>query len=176
MGFRFLVMYQIIRFTGGVYRFHELAEYLEDAGGMLVQEDRLHITRGSSFITQELQVIMIIPPDEVEHIKALAQDIKGQIEEDLNLDSQEELEMLHYFYLYHALSQAGEWVNISTIKELTDHLYHAEDPLPDLVYFNYFNESSTTEDFRKSLDIMCNLELLEARDKKGKPEYRVKRE
>jgi hypothetical protein len=176
MGYRFLVMYRIIRFTGGVYRFHELAEYLEDAGGMLVQEDRLHIIRGSSFITQELQVIMIIPPDEVEHVKSLAQDIKGQIEEDLNLDPQDEVEMLHYFYLYHTLSQAGEWVDLSMIKDLTDQLYHAEDPLPDLVYLNYFNESSTPEDFKKSLDIMCSLELLEVRDPQGKPEYRVKRD
>jgi hypothetical protein len=176
MGYRFFVMYRFIRFTGGVYKFDELAEYLEDAGGMLVQEDRLHIIRGSSFITQELQVIMIIPPDEIEHIKSLAQDIKGQIEEDLNLDPHEELEMLHYFYLYHALSQAGEWVNPSMIKDLTDKLYHAEDPLPDLVFLNYFNESSTPEDFKRSLDMMCSLELLEVRDEKGKPEYRVKRD
>ncbi|MDD1764322.1 MAG: hypothetical protein LUQ70_06365 [Methanobacteriaceae archaeon] len=169
-------MYRIIRFTGGVYKFDELAEYLEDAGGMLVQEDRLHIIRGSSFITQELRVIMIVPGDEVEQVKSLAQDIKGQIDEDVNLDTQEELEMLHYFYLYQALSQAGEWVNLSCIKDLTEILYHAEDPLPDLVYLNYFNESALPEDFRKSLDTMCSLQLLEVREEKGKPKYRVKRE
>ncbi|MEN6329377.1 MAG: methyl-coenzyme M reductase family protein [Methanobacteriaceae archaeon] len=168
-------MYRIIRFKGGVYRFDELSEYLEDAGGMLFQEDRLHIIRGSSFITQELQVIMILPPDELEQVTSLAEDIKGQIEEDLNLDPQEEMEMLHYFYLYHTICQADEWANLSLIKELTDKLYHAEDPLPDLVYLNYFNDSSAPEDFRKSLDIMCNLELLEVREQKGKPEYRIKR-
>jgi hypothetical protein len=62
------------------------------------------------------------------------------------------------------------------IKDLTDQLYHAEDPLPDLVYLNFFNESSTPEDFKKSLDIMCSLELLEVRDANGEPEYRVKRD
>ncbi len=169
-------MYRIIRFTGGVYKFDELAEYLEDAGGMLVQEDRLHIIRGSSFITQELQVIMIVPPDELEHVKALAQDIKGQIEEDLNLDPRDELEILHYFYLYHTLSQAGKWVNLSLIKDLTENLYQAEDPLPDLVYLNYFDESSTPEDFKPSLDMMCRLDLLEVRNQKDKAEYRIKRD
>lgn len=169
-------MYRIIRFKGGVYRFDELAEYLEDAGGMLFQEDRIHIIRGSSFIREELQVMMIIPPDEVEHVKSLAEGIKGQIEEDLNLDPQKELEMFHYFYLYHALSQAGGWMNLSMIKDLTDALYHAEDPLPDLVYLNYFSESSRPEDFKKSLDIMCSLQLLEVRDEKGEPEYRIKKD
>ncbi|WJI08690.1 hypothetical protein FGU46_00575 [Methanobacterium sp. CWC-01] len=169
-------MYRIIRFKGGVYRFDELAEYLEDAGGMLFQEDRMHIIRGSSFIREELQVMMIIPPDEVEHVKSLAEGIKGQIEEDLNLDPQKELEMFHYFYLYHALSQAGGWMNLSMIKDLTDALYHAEDPLPDLVYLNYFSESSRPEDFKKSLDIMCRLQLLEVRDETGEPEYRIKKD
>ena len=120
--------------------------------------------------------MMIIPPDEVEHVKSLAEGIKGQIEEDLNLDPQKELEMFHYFYLYHALSQAGGWMNLSMIKDLTDALYHAEDPLPDLVYLNYFSESSRPEDFKKSLDIMCRLQLLEVRDETGEPEYRIKKD
>jgi len=48
-----------MRFRGGAYRFHELAEYLEDAGGMIIQENRLHIIRGSSFIREELHVLMM---------------------------------------------------------------------------------------------------------------------
>lgn len=169
-------MYRIMRFRGGAYRFHELAEYLEDAGGMIIQENRLHIIRGSSFIREELHVLMIIPPDEVEHVKSLAQDIKGQVEEDLNLDPQDELDMLHYFYLYHILSQAGGWMNLSLIKDLSDQLYHADDPIPDLVYLNYLDGSSPLEYLKKCLDTMCTMQLLEVRDKKGTQEYRVKKD
>ncbi|MEG3224267.1 MAG: hypothetical protein BME94_01765 [Methanobacteriales archaeon Met13] len=161
-------MYRIIRFKGGVYKFDELAEYLDDVGGLLIQEDRLHINRGSYFISQELQVIMIVPSAEVKHLIFLARNIKGEIEEEVSLEEKDEVEMFRFLILHNFISQTNSWVSLSRLKELMEFSNHGEDliglDLPD----------GLLPDIRKSLDSMCSLELLDKRDNQGTMEYRIK--
>jgi len=156
-----------VRFTGGVYKFDELAEYLDDAGGLLIREDRLHINRGSYFISQELQVIMIVPQEEVNHLIAQASEIKGIIEE-VSLKEKDEKEMFLFLILYNIFSQTNNWVSLSWVKNFMEASNHEE----YLIGLEVVDDQLI--DLQKALDSMCSLELLDKRDKNETIEYRIK--
>ena len=73
-------MYEIFLFHGGVYRFDELKEAVEDMGGMVLKENLFHISRGTSYLADEVQVMLIIPLDDAKIIKTLSNEIKGHLE------------------------------------------------------------------------------------------------
>lgn len=43
-------MYKILVYSGGVYRFEEVLECVEDIGGIVLKRDEFNISRGSYFI------------------------------------------------------------------------------------------------------------------------------
>ena len=96
-------MYRVLLFSGGIYKFDLLQEYLEDVGGVLIREDRLQITRGSSFLSEEVRVMLIVPLKEVEPVKSLANEIKGEIEL-LKIDQNMENEFISIISIYNILS------------------------------------------------------------------------
>jgi methyl coenzyme M reductase subunit C-like uncharacterized protein (methanogenesis marker protein 7) len=55
---------QNIVFSGGVYKYELLVEHVDDVGGLIIQEDVLHISRGTSFLADGLRVILIVPSNE----------------------------------------------------------------------------------------------------------------
>ncbi len=61
-------MYEIIHFRGGLYKFDELSEYVEDVGGLVFNRDHFEIIRGTSYLSTEVHVILMIPKNELKQI------------------------------------------------------------------------------------------------------------
>ena len=57
-------MYEIILFSGGVYKYDELTEAVEDLGGLILRKDNFHISRGESYLSEEIEVMLIIPEED----------------------------------------------------------------------------------------------------------------
>ena len=157
-------MYRVLLFSGGIYKFDTLQEYLEDVGGVLIREDRLQITRGSSFLSEEVRVMLIVPLKEVEPVKSLANEIKGEIES-LEIDQNLENEFISIISIYNSISQANNWINIEEIIELM------ECPCPSNICRE--DEQCTFNDIEDTLKKMCSLKILEMREALGIQEYRI---
>ena len=71
-------MYRILHFSGGVHKFDLLAEHVDDVGGLLFQENHLHISRGNYFLSEEIQVILVVPPTEVSSVQGVPQEDEGR--------------------------------------------------------------------------------------------------
>ncbi len=80
-------MYKILVYSGGVYRFDEVLECVEDIGGIVLKRDEFNISRGSYFISQEVHVIIVTPEEGLDELKQIAADLKGDIEE-LDVDDE----------------------------------------------------------------------------------------
>jgi Methyl-coenzyme M reductase operon protein C len=157
-------MYQVLRFNGGVYKFIQLQEYLDDVGGILIKEDRLQITRGTSFLSEQIRVTLIVPTKEVESIKSLANEIKGEIEA-LKIDQNLENQFISIISLYNIFTQENNWLNIKKIKELV------ECPCQSNICREV--EQCTFNEIEDTLEKMTSLKILETRKQFGKHEYRI---
>jgi Methyl-coenzyme M reductase operon protein C len=160
-------MYRVLLFNGGIYKFDQLQEYLEDVGGILIREDRLQISRGGSFLSEEVRVMLIVPLKEVEPIKSLANEIKGQIEV-LKIDQNLENEFISIISIYNILSQANNWLNIEEIKVLME--------CPCQSNICREAEQCTFNKIDKTLEKMSSLKILETREQLGAQEFRIPEE
>lgn len=160
-------MYRVLLFSGGIYKFDQLQEYLEDVGGILIREDRLQITRGSSFLSEEVRVMLIVPIKEVEPIKSLANEIKGEIEV-LKIEQNLKNEYISIISIYNILSQANNWRNIEEIIELME--------CPCQSNICRENEQCTFNEIKNTLEKMMSLKILEMREQLGKQEFRIPQE
>lgn len=164
-------MYKILHFRGGLYKFDELVEFVEDTGGMVLNEDRLEIIRGDSYLSQEVHVLLIIPDEEKDNVKSLISEIKGMVEEIKPTVDQNNL-FLSYFSIYDVLNRIGNWANKSTLKEAINCPCYAE-------LCTYFGEEECQLDdlLEEILVGMCLSNIIEHRESKnGKSEYRIKKE
>lgn len=159
------MMYKIVLFSGGLYQFDLLVEHVEDVGGLLVQENHLHISRGSSFLSEEIRVLIIIPSNEISQIKSLAEDIKGEIEE-IEIEKPLKDKLLSVLELYDAMCRTGDWLNLSTLEELTE--LHYENGSMEIT-----NDQNPHNNFEECLQLMLSLELIEKRENVREFEYRV---
>jgi hypothetical protein len=166
-------MYKILHFSGGVYKFDLLAEHVEDVGGLLFQENRLHISRGASFLSEEVKVIFIIPLNEVSSVNDLASEIKGEIEE---LDIEEPLKsnLINSMDIYNILCKADDWVNNDIISE-SDEYNPIENSFRESGDDNELPDDNNNlqDNLKECLDLMLSLELVEKRDHDGTSEYRI---
>ena len=160
-------MYQVLLFNGGIYKFIQLQEYLDDVGGILIREDRLQISRGSSFLSEQIRVTLIVPSKEVESIKLLANEIKGEIEI-LKIDQSLEHELLSIINIYNVLSLANDWVKSEEIKLLME--------CPCISNICREDEKCTFNKIDEILSKMCTLKILETRQKLEKQEFRILKE
>ena len=160
-------MYQVLLFNGGIYKFIQLQEYLDDVGGILITEDRLQISRGSSFLSEQIRVTLIVPSKEVESIKLLANEIKGEIEI-LKIDQSLEHELLSIINIYNVLSLANNWVKSEEIKLLME--------CPCISNICREDEKCTFNKIDEILSKMCALKILETRHKLEKQEFRLLKE
>jgi len=157
-------MYQILLFNGGVYKFIQLQEYLDDVGGILIREDRLQITRGASFLSEQIRVTLIVPSKEVESIKSLAKEIKGEIET-FKIDPILKNELISYISIYNILSLANDWITPEELKQLIECPCHSN--------ICSENESCTLNGIKDILDNMCSLKILETRQQLESQEFRI---
>lgn len=110
------IMYKILHFSGGVYKFDLLAEHVDDVGGLLIQESYLQKSRGSYFLSEEIQVIFIVPHNEVSSIELLASEIKGEIQE-MEIEEHLKSNLINSMNIYNIICKAGDWITTDSIKE-----------------------------------------------------------
>jgi hypothetical protein len=162
-------MYKILHFSGGVYKFDLLAEHIEDVGGLLFQENHLNISKGSYFLSEEVQVIFIVPPNEVSSVRDLASEIKGEIEE---LDIEEPLKsnLINSMDIYNILCKVDDWMNQDIISESDEY-----DPIEN-GFREFGNDNHVEDNLKECLDLMLSLELIEKRENEGTSEYHIIKE
>ncbi|MBI5459812.1 methyl-coenzyme M reductase family protein [Methanobacterium sp.] len=167
-------MYKILHFSGGVYKFDLLAEHVEDVGGLLFQENRLQIRKGSYFLSEEVQVILMVPFNELSSIRELASEIKGEIE-DVEIEEPLKSNLIHSLDIYNILCKADDWVDQNIISEIEEEEYNTTGT--GLAEFdddeNEDDNDHVQDKLKECLDLMISLELIEKRGTKGKSEYRI---
>ena len=162
-------MYEIVIFNGGVYRFDELVETVEDIGGLVLKKDHFHKSRGTEFIGEEIHVMLIIPEKDKNIIKSLSKDIKGHINK-LELENSLKNNILTCLSIYDALSQTGSWTTLEDIEDLV------ECPCPANLCQNRDAESTEScvhDELSETLDKLCSAGIAESREKNKMVEYRL---
>ena len=108
-------MYEIFYFRGGVYKFDELVEYIEDVGGMVLRKDCFELIRGDSYLSTEVHVLLVVPEEEVENIKSLIEEIKGVSDEVKATEEQKKI-LLGYLSIYDSINRMDTWTEEENIK------------------------------------------------------------
>ncbi len=160
-------MYKIILFSGGVYKFDELTETVEDLGGLILKKDHFHISRGESYLSEEIHVMLIIPEKDEDSIRSVSQDIKGSVDK-LDLEESERNNILTYLSVYNVLSQTNSWMTKEEIEDLI------ECPCPSLICRNTGNESCVHDELDETLNKLCLQELVKSRELNNRIEYHLK--
>ncbi len=160
-------MYEIILFSGGVYKFDELVETVEDLGGLILRKDNFHISRGESYLSEEIEVMLIIPKEDESTIKSVSQDIKGTVYE-LNLEKSEKSSILTYLSIYNVLSQTNSWMTIEEIEDLI------QCPCPAPICHESENISCVLDELDESLNKLCSQKLIESRKNNNRIEFHLK--
>ena len=159
-------MYEILLFGGGVYKFDELVEFIEDIGGIVLNKEQLDISRGNYFLSEEIRVLLIVPKKEVESVKLIVKEIKGEIE-DLNLTDDQSNAFLSYFPIYSILCGVRTWISKEDLKNLIDCPCYP-------INCRTEDENCTLDRLDFILNDMCSISLIESRTFKGIIEYRLK--
>lgn len=161
-------MYMILVYTGGVYRFNEIVELVEDSGGIVLKRDEFQISRGDYFISQEIHVIIVIPEEALEELQNLTKELKGDLEL-LKLEYKQKLALISLIPIYNLLSLAETWVDADTLNGMIECTC-----LNDVC--REYDKISCFEDMEKTLDNMCKMEIAEDRIASGIREYRLKKD
>lgn len=159
-------MYIVLVYNGGVYRFEELVEFVEDSGGMVLRRDDFHVSRGAYFIAQEVHVVIIAPEEVVPDLKCLADELKGDIEI-IEVEYDDKINLVSLLPVYNILSRQGNWTNIQTIEDLL------ECPCVDGIC-QEFEKTPCIEDLKKTLEALTRMEIAESRELNNEQEYRLK--
>ena len=96
-------MYEIFYFRGGVYKFDELVEYIEDVGGMVLRKDCFELIRGDSYLSTEVHVLIVVPEEEVENTKSLIDEIKG-VSDEVKATEKQKKTLFAYLSIYDSLN------------------------------------------------------------------------
>ena len=159
-------MYSVLVYNGGVYKFDELVEFVEDSGGMVLRRDDFHVSRGAYFIAQEVHVVIISPEEVIPDLEKLANELKGDIEV-IEVEYEDKINLVSLLPIYNILSRQDEWTDIQTIED------SLECPCVDGVC-QELEKTPCIEDLRKTLEALTRMEIAESREMNNEPEYRLK--
>ncbi|MDD3985919.1 MAG: methyl-coenzyme M reductase family protein [Methanobacterium sp.] len=159
-------MYKILVYKGGVYRFNEVLERVEDIGGIVLKKYGFNI-RGSYFITQEQLITIIAPGESFYELKQIANELKGDIDE-INIDNDIKVAVISILPVYNILSKLGTWMDVNWLKE------EIKCPCIDSIR-NGFNEIFCLHNLEETLINMCKMEIAEKRTVYSIDEYRLKK-
>jgi hypothetical protein len=159
-------MYKIFVFNGGVYRFEELVEFVEDSGGLILRRDDFHVSRGIYFISQEVHVIIIAPEEVTEDLNLMAGELKGDLEH-IEVEQDDKINLVSLLPIYNILSRIDAWIDIQTIEDML------ECPCVDGVC-QELQKTSCIEDLEKTLEALSRMEIAESRENDGNAEFRLK--
>ncbi len=163
-------MYEVFFFRGGVYKFDELAEYIEDVGGMVLSKDCFEVIRGDSYLSTEVHVLLIVPEEEVENTKSLITEIKG-IVDDVEVTEKQKKLLLSYLSIYDALNRTEVWTEKERLRDIITCPCYA-------LLCNQVgdDECQLNDELEQILAEMCENEVIEHKISGGKSEYRLKKE
>ncbi len=161
-------MYELLLFTGGVYKFDEFGEFIDDIGGLIIEMESFKVSRGMYFLSEEIKVLLIVPEKEISEIENYAKNVKGNIESVLMKDEEIEKTIL-IFEIYKNCK-----INQGTTKEkLLTHLSSN----PDFIQIKEFNISTPheKEDFSEKiselLTLMEEMNILEKITSESKDDF-----
>lgn len=152
-------MYEIFLFSGGVYRFDELKEAVEDVGGVVFKKNLFHVGRGSYFVAEEVQVMLIIPEEEEDTIRSFAEELKGHLEK-LDVEKLKRKDLLTYVSVCDALIKSGKWMSRDEIKDML------ECPCPAQLCEGQELDICIHDLLGESLEKFCEKNVLKSRKKK----------
>ena len=163
-------MYEVLLFRGGMYKFEELSEFVEDVGGLVLNRDHFEIIRGDSYLSTEIHVLLMVPEEEIEPLRLIISEIKG-IAESLEITDEQRTQLLLYLSVYDALNKNDSW----SLKE----------PLMDLIICPCYamlctnsgnNECLLNDKLDEILEEMCSNGIIESKIEDDKILYRLKKE
>jgi hypothetical protein len=157
-------MYKILVFNGGVYRFDELVEMVEDLGGLVLKKEYFHISRGASYLSEAVQVTLIVPEEDEKTVESLCRDIKGTVDES-GIENMDKITLLTFIPVYDALSRAGTWVKVEDIQDLI------ECPCGAMLCRDPGIKSCVLDEIDETLDKLCSQGTVKSREVDGCTEY-----
>ncbi|BDZ71282.1 methyl-coenzyme M reductase family protein [Methanobacterium petrolearium] len=166
-------MYKILLFSGGVYKYELLVEHVDDVGGLIIQEDVLRISRGTSFLADELRVILIVPSNEISSINSVASDIKGHVEE-LKLEKPVHENLVDILQIYDILCKTNSWLNIDSVMKLM--ISDDENGFIETNEDSGKNDTETIQKLEECLDLMLSLKIVDKRTENSESEYCISKD
>jgi hypothetical protein len=160
-------MYEIFIFSGGVYRFDEFKEVVEDIGGIVLKKDLFHISRGYSTLGDEVQVTLIIPLDDEKLIKSFSDEIKGHLEK-LNDKDLKKIDLLTYISICDVLIKSGKWMTLYEIKN------SIKCPCQAQLCQNQELDNCNLDQMDKSINKFTEKGILLKREEQGKNKYNIR--
>ncbi|MDP3623668.1 MAG: methyl-coenzyme M reductase family protein [Methanobacteriaceae archaeon] len=103
-------MYQIRIYSGGLYKFNEFVEFIDDLGGLVLKRDKFHISRGEYFLSEELHALTVIPTQESENAEIKAKNLKGSLNL-LDVEEDNRIKILSCLTLHDLLSKNIDGLN-----------------------------------------------------------------
>ena len=159
------LVYMLLGYSSGFYRFNEMVEFVEDAGGIVLTRDEFHISRGSYFISQEVHVILVIPQEVLKDLKVFAKELHGDIEY-LKVEKEQHINVISIIPVYNLLSHEGSWMDIKTMENIIE--------CPCITEICKEFEGTCLVDLEKTLDAMKRMDIIETKDSSGIMEYKLK--
>ncbi|MBZ9571490.1 hypothetical protein KQY27_08010 [Methanobrevibacter sp. TMH8] len=166
-------MYDLLLFTGGVYKFDEFKEFIDDVGGLIIEMESFKVNRGMYFLSEEMKVLLIVPEEEKEIIKSFAKEIKGSIEPVL-MENKEIEKVVLIFEIYKKL-QIDELLNM---EEINKHLLNKPDfiNLKDCNLENICNEEGFLEKINELLILMEEMSIIKSFEKNELIHYKINKQ
>lgn len=153
-------MYQITIYSGGIYKFNEFKEFVDDLGGLVLKRDKFHLSRGDYFLAEEVHALTIIPVEEISNVDLLAKNLKGTLNIP-EIDKLNKIKIVSCLELHNLLSEYGEGLTKESIENEIKCPCSSKICLeyPDDCILNYLDEI---------LEGMLQMEMIqEKKDKKG---------
>lgn len=165
-------MYELLLFTGGIYKFDEFKEFIDDIGGLIIEMESFKVSRGMYFLSEEMKVLIITPEEEKNIIKEFAKKIKGNIEPVLMEDK--ESEKVAIIFEIHKKLQIREFLNIESIEK---HLLNKPDfiTIKNCNLENICNENNFSEKIIEILSLMEDMAIIENFKWNNSVYYQIKR-
>lgn len=162
-------MYNIFHFSGGVYRFDELKEVVEDLGGFVLAKDHFFISRGSSFLAEEIQVIIIVPEEDEKIVESLSDELKGRLDK-LEMEDLKRIDLLTYISVSDVLNRSKKWLTSDDIET------SIECPCPAQLCKTFELDICMLDELDERLNNLCAQNILKSREKNGKIEYQLNKD
>lgn len=159
-------MYRVLHFRGGMYRFDEVSEFVDDVGGLILSRDHFEITRGESYLSTEVHVLLMVPEHDLKPLKLLITEIKGMFE-DIDLKDRQKANLLLYLLVLDALNRNNSWTDKKHLLDIIK--------CPCFVMLCKGNECTLNEKIDEIIEEMNRNGIIESKTEHGKILYRLRK-